>query len=370
MKKEIRLLAGVLMAAGIVTGCGSKPAETTAAATEAATTVAETTAAATEAATTAAETTAAEVNTDGGLRTGMAVVTTTGSSKDAGDKDGNAQVDSVAAVVVVDADGKIVNCMIDTAQTKMAFTAEGKVIMADDFKTKKELGDEYGMRKASAIGKEWFEQAEAVEQYVIGKTADEVEGIAVDETTKTTEPDLLAGATIKIGSYVQAITEAARESQVIGTQEGDKLGLGIVTNMSKSKDAEDGKEGQCQAYSTYVATTTDADGKITAAVIDASQGTVKFDTTGKITSDLTEAVQTKRQLGDAYGMKKASAIGKEWYDQAAAMESFMIGKTADEVAGIAVDDEGKTTDADLVSSVTISVDAFQAAALKAAADAK
>lgn len=368
MKKQICLLASAVMAAGMMTGCGSKTAETTAAATEAATTAAETTAAETTVEASKEETTAA--NTDGGLRTGMAVVTSTGSSKDAGDKDGNAQVDSVAAVVVVDADGKIVNCMIDTAQTKMAFTAEGKVVMADGFKTKKELGDDYGMRPASGIGKEWFEQAAAIEEYVIGKTADEVEGIAVDETTKTTEPDLLAGATIKIGSYVQAITEAARESQVIGTQEGDKLGLGIVTNMEKSKDAADGKEGQCQAYSTYVATTTGADGKITAAVIDASQGTVKFDATGKITSDLKEAVQTKRQLGDAYGMKKASGIGKEWFEQASAMEGFMVGKTADEVAGITVGDDGKTTDADLVSSVTISIDAFQEAALKAAADAK
>ena len=102
---------------------------------------------------------------------------------------------------------------------------------------------------------------------------------------------------------------------------GDKLGVGIITNMNKSKDAEADKEGQCQAYSTYVAVTTDSDGTITAAVIDSTQGTVKFDAQGKITSDLTTGVKTKRQLGDEYGMRAASGIGKEWYEQAANMEA-------------------------------------------------
>lgn len=61
MKKQIGLVMAAVLAAGMMAGCGSKPAETTAAATTAAaTTAAETTAAETTAAeTTAAETTAA-----------------------------------------------------------------------------------------------------------------------------------------------------------------------------------------------------------------------------------------------------------------------------------------------------------------------
>ncbi len=61
-RRILACAAAAVLAAGMVTGCGKKPAETTAAATAAATTVApETTAAATTAAaTTAAETTAAE----------------------------------------------------------------------------------------------------------------------------------------------------------------------------------------------------------------------------------------------------------------------------------------------------------------------
>ena len=292
------------------------------------------------------------------------------SSKDAGDADGNAQVDSVAAAVVVDEDGKIVSCYLDTAQNKMGFTADGKVVKTEEFLTKKELGDKYGMKAASGIGKEWYEQAQALEEYVIGKTAEEVAQIAVDDSTKATDVDLVAGVTIKIGSYQEAIVEAINNAQAIGTKEGDKLGLGIITNMKKSKDAEADKEGQCQAYSTYVAVTTDSDGKITAAVIDSTQGTVKFDAEGKITSDLTSGVKTKSQLGVDYGMKAASGIGKEWYEQAANMEVYLVGKTAGEVTGIAVDADGKGTEPDLLAGVTISIDGYQTAAVKAIENAK
>lgn len=380
MRRKITLTAAALavmvLAAGCSQGGNNAPADSskteTVAETKEETTAAETKEETTEAPaeTEKEETTEAETKEASGYKTGLAVVSSMTGSKDAGDSDGNAQVDSVAAAVVVDEEGKIVSCYLDTAQNKMAFTPDGKVVMKDDFKTKKELKDDYGMKAASGIGKEWFEQAQALEEYVIGKTAEEVAGIPVDESTKTTDVDLVAGVTIKIGSYQEAIVEAINNAQAIGTKEGDKLGLGIITNMDKSKDAEADKEGQCQAYSTYVAVTTDADGKITAAVIDSTQGTVKFDAEGKITSDLTSGVKTKRQLGDDYGMKAASGIGKEWFEQAAAMEEYLVGKTSAEVTGIAVNEDKKPTEPDLVAGVTISIDGYQVAAVKAMENAK
>lgn len=357
MKKQISMFMAAVLAAGTIAGCSAKqetPAETTTQPQVQIETNEENTSS----------------DTAEGLRTGMAVISSMESSKNAGEKDGNAQVDSVVAAVVLDTDGKIVSCALDTAQSKMGFTAEGKVVMTDEFKTKRELGDAYGMKAASGIGKEWYEQAAAMEEYVIGKTVEEVKGIAVDEDTKTTEADLAAGVTIKIGSYIEAIEAAAGNAAVLGTQAGDKLGIGVVTNMEKSKDATAEKDGQCQAYSTYIVTTVGTDGKITASIIDSTQGTVTFDATGTITSDLTAGVKTKKELGDAYGMKAASGIGKEWFEQAAAMEAYVIGKTADEVAGIAVDEDTKPTDADLAAGVTISIGDFQAAIVKAAANAK
>ncbi len=380
MRRKTTLWAAVLAVMVLAAGCGqgggtSAPADsskTESVAETKAETTAETKEETQEETTeeTKEEETKAPAEAAGGYKTGLAVVSSMTSSKDAGDADGNAQVDSVAAAVVVDEDGKIVSCYLDTAQNKMGFTADGKVVKTEEFLTKKELGDKYGMKAASGIGKEWYEQAQALEEYVIGKTAEEVAQIAVDDSTKATDVDLVAGVTIKIGSYQEAIVEAINNAQAIGTKEGDKLGLGIITNMNKSKDAEADKEGQCQAYSTYVAVTTDSDGKITAAVIDSTQGTVKFDAEGKITSDLTSGVKTKRQLGDDYGMKAASGIGKEWYEQAANMEVYLVGKTAGEVTGIAVDADGKGTEPDLLAGVTISIDGYQAAAVKAIENAK
>lgn len=376
MRRKLRIAAAACMVMVLAAGCGQGNGAQTSATTKAAEETKAETTAETEAETEAQTEKEAEAQTEaketdaGGYRTGLAVVSSMSSSKDAGDSDGTAQVDSVAAAVVVDEEGKIVSCYLDTAQNKMGFTSEGKVVMADGFQTKKELGDKYGMKAASGIGKEWYEQAQALEEFVIGKTAEEVAGIAVDDSTKPTDVDLVAGVTVKIGSYQEAIVEAVENAKALGTQPGDKLGLGIITNMDKSKDAEADKEGQCQAYSTYVAVTTSSDGKITSAIIDSTQGTVKFDGEGKITSDLDSGVKTKRQLGDDYGMKPASGIGKEWYEQAAVMEDYLVGKNSSEVTGIAVDDDGKATDPDLVAGVTISIDGYQTAALKAIENAK
>ena len=85
--------------------------------------------------------------------------------------------------------------------------------MKEDFQTKKELGDEYGMKAASGIGKEWFEQAAVMEEYLVGKTAKGVLEIAVDESEKPTDPDLLAGVTVSIGGYQTAAAKAVENAR-------------------------------------------------------------------------------------------------------------------------------------------------------------
>ncbi len=295
-------------------------------------------------------------NKSGSLKTGLAIITSPKSSKDAGEADGLAQIDSTVVAVTVDENGKIVECIIDAVQTKINFSKEGKVLtdLATVVKSKNELGTDYGMIKNSGIGKEWNEQAAAFAQYVVGKTVEEVKGIAVNEKGAPSDTDLAASVTMGIGGYVDAIERAVANAKNIGANAGDKLGLGIATSISKSADAQEGKEGQGQAYSYYTALTTGADGKITSCIIDATQGTVKFDTTGKITTDLAAEVKTKNELGDAYGMRGNSKIGKEWNEQAQAFADYVVGKTPSEVKGIALTD-GKAADADLAASVSVTI---------------
>mgnify|MGYP001211641779 CR=1 FL=1 len=307
------------------------------------------------------------------LKTGLAVVTSISNSKDAGEKEGVAQVDSTVVAVTVDAAGKITNCKIDAAQTKINFSAAGKITTPLDtvFKTKQELKDEYGMKKASKIQKEWYEQADAFAAYVTGKTLEEVKGIALNESGAPADAELASSVTIHVNDFIAAIEKAVSNAQDLGAKAGDKLGLAVETTISNSADATAEKDGVAQAYSMYTATTFGADGRITSCILDASQSNVNFNTSGKITTDLKAAnLQTKNELGEAYGMKKASNIKKEWNEQAAAFAEYVKGKTADEVKGIALNEEGKTTEAELTSSVTIHVTDFLTIIDKAAKNAQ
>lgn len=305
-------------------------------------------------------------------KTGLSVTTSIAKSTDAtADAEGLAEVDSTIVAVLVGADGKILNCKIDAAQTKVNFTTEG-VISTDlttAFKSKQELKTDYGMLKASAIGKEWNEQADAFAKYCVGKTLDQVKGIAVSAEGAAADADLASSVTVHIGDFIAGVAKAVTNAQELGAKEGDKLGLGVATDIAKSTSATAEADGLAQAYSYYTVVTTDAKGKITSNVIDASQGNVNFSAAGVVTSDLTVGPQTKQELKEGYGMKKASAIGKEWYEQANAFAKYATGKTLDQVKGVAVDAEGVATDADLVSSVTVHVGSFVAVIDKAVTSA-
>lgn len=206
MKKVLSLLLVVAFAAVLLVGCASNNEVTpspTAEQEPEVTTPAETPEVSAE---------PEQETVEGGVKTGLAVTTSIAKSKDAGEKDGTAQADSVVVAVLVDAEGKIIDCVIDTAQSKAAFNAEGKIVtpLDTEFKTKNELGEEYGMKAASGIGKEWYEQAAAFAEYVVGKTAAEVSGIAVDEKGHATDADLTASVTIGITDMQAVIAKAAK----------------------------------------------------------------------------------------------------------------------------------------------------------------
>ena len=124
---------------------------------------------------------------------------------------------------------------------------------------------------------------------------------------------------------------------------GLKTGLAILPNLSKSVATTAEAEGKAEFDVTVVAVTEDEGGIIRNCVIDSLGASVPFSATGK-----TE-VQTKNELGFDYGMVKynASSIGKEWFEQAAALAQFAEGKTVDQVKG------GYSSDVDLATSATI-----------------
>lgn len=154
-----------------------------------------------------------------------------------------------------------------------------------------------------------------------------------------------------------------------------KTGLGHNISVAKSKDATADAAGLAQVDTVMAAVTFDSAGKILGVKIDNAQVKVNFDATGKVTTDKTVAPKTKVELGDEYGMKKASSIGREWYEQIAELEKWMVGKTVDQVNAMKVkkvdDSHPSVPDiADLSSKVTVSVQDYQAAVTEALANAK
>lgn len=309
---------------------------------------------------------------EGSVKTGLGIVSSLAKSANAGEKDGLAEVDSTVVAVMVGQDGKIMDCVIDVAQTKVNFSTEGKVLtdLTAQLKTKQELKEEYGMKGTSDIGKEWYEQANSFAEYVVGKTVEEVKGIALNEEGVPATEDLTASVTVHVTDLIDAIEKAVSNAQELGAMANDKLGLGIATSISDSKDATTDAEGLAQAYSHYAAVTVNADGKISSCAIDASQGKVNFNATGVISTDLAAGFKSKQELKDEYGMRAKSDLGKEWFEQANSFAEYVTGKTIDEVKGIALSEGAPAADSDLASSVTVHVTDMITVVEKAVANTK
>ena len=292
------------------------------------------------------------------LQLGLGVYTAV-KTTDAGEANGSGQVTATVAAVLVDAEGKIVKCVIDCSDNKVAFTAEGKAVAATEFKTKYEKKDEYGMRGRSSIGKEWFEQADAFAALCVGKTAAEVLALVVDGD-KGTDEVITAGCTITVNEMALAVKKAVKNAKASSATAADTLKLGVVSALT-STDATEEKAGQQKLVTDFAAVVLTAEGKIAAVATDCLQATFKFDAKG-VATPLTEQ-KTKRELGDDYGMRGRSSIGKEWFEQADAFESVVVGKTLAEVAAL-ITESLKGNDAVINAGCTITIEGFTGAIAK------
>jgi hypothetical protein len=296
------------------------------------------------------------------LKFGMGVYSSTPAVADAtADKEGTGKIDVTVAAVTVDANGKIVACALDTASNTVKFTNDGKAVAATEFKTKYELGKDYNMVAYGGAKKEWFEQADAFEALVAGKTLDEVKAL-VGEGNKGTDEVVNAGCTIMINEFVAAIEKAYNAAAESNVTAENTLKVTAATEQTCA-DATADKDGSNKVSTTVFAAAVDKDGKVVAASSDCVEVTFTFDTKGVATLDTSKAISSKKEAGTNYGMVAYGGAKKEWFEQAAAFDAACIGKTADEIAGF-VGEDGKGT-ADIQSAgCTIYVTGFVKAASK------
>ena len=335
MKKILTTLCAVAMLAGCTAG-GSKKSSTNTTSTK--------------------EETAATVMVGTGSVTNVVGKINEGSDKEV-------KFDTTFASVVLE--GNVIKYVyFDVAQDKVTFDSAGHVTSDNATSmSKKDLGDKYGMKDKSSIKKEWFEQVEAFEKWAVGKTVEEVLNMPTtqkdEKHTVTADKDLMTGCTISVTGFQQALDKAAKNA--VEVKDVTSVGSAILTEVS-GKDASAEKSGEAKASSTYGVVALDKDGKVVFTQTDEAQNAVKFTTAGALDGEAV-AVATKGEKKDEYGMKKASSIGKEWFEQNQAYDEWTVGKTAKEIADMKVttNEGGKTVtaDKDLMTGCTMGVDSLQ-----------
>ncbi|MCI7607222.1 MAG: hypothetical protein MSS69_10790, partial [Spirochaetales bacterium] len=306
--------------------------------------------------------------TSGKYKLGMGVVYADSSSTT------QAAYSATVAAVVVDENGVIVDCKIDCAQNKM----NGDAIDPEkSFLSKYELGFDYNMVKYSEATNEWFQQADAFAQYVIGKTADEVAALPTRVRGEsephpgyvvTADETLFASCSITVTDFIEAVVKAANDkyAQEFETKSSFKLGVKCQSSAESSTAPADGKNGTIKMYVNFGAAVVGTDGTILAAVTDAIQPSHEVDEFGEIVK--TTYKGTKKELGFDYNMVKFSEATNEWFQQAAAFEDYCVGRTADEVLSLPTRVRGAdephpgyvvTTDETLFASCSITITDFK-----------
>lgn len=280
------------------------------------------------------------------------------------------QLDLTAAFVAFNSKGVIVDSRLDVVQVKVAaneakdgLTLTNKNVDANHSVTSKlELGPAYGMLNDSKIGKEVDEQIEAFADWTVGKTVAEVKSKVIPGSGHGTPvaEDLTTSVTISVDAFVSAVESAYANKSTVeyDVVKDAKAGIGMISGLAYNY-GKPTKELDVVVGGAMV-----KDGKVVAATFDqvvfpvaiAEDGTLSGDTTAKYFKD--GNLKSKKVLGDAYAMKPASKIKKEWFEQAAVIDAACAGKTASEITAL-VKGEGE------LSGATMTVSSYLSAIAKA-----
>ena len=200
---------------------------------------------------------------------------------------------------VIEKDGEVVKVLFDTVR---------------DGVSSKEKYDDYGIKKVSTIGKEWWEQVAFMENWVEQNGLDSLE---VTEDGYAANPDVLTGATIHVSYYAEALANAEA-----GVTEME--GYSVKTGFSYSDQ-----------WGLTVANVIEKDGEVV-----------------KVLFDTVRDGQSSKEKFDTYGIKKVSTIGKEWWEQVAFVENWVEQNGLD---SLEVTEDGHAANPDVLTGATINV---------------
>ncbi len=203
--------------------------------------------------------------------------------------DGYGEMVVAVAAVVTDENGKILACELDMAENKASFTFEGKCISAKSLKTKRELGDGYGMKGASTIGKEWYEQADAFASAAKGKTLEEIKAMLA-----TGEDEIVrAGCTIDTGDFITAVEKAVEGAKSVSVRGDYKVKLKLASAQTECRDSSPTENGVNRIKTVFSATLKDADDTELLEFKDEAEGVFGFDAQGQAAFDISAELKTE-----------------------------------------------------------------------------
>lgn len=235
--------------------------------------------------------------------------------------DAAARIKTAVAAVLVGEDGRIRACQLDEFETT-ATLREGEVALDPDTRSNSEKLYEYGLVSASPIGREWFEQAAAFGDYVVGMTADEVASLPLSDG-KVQDTVLSGRCELDVTDFVEAITQAARSAAPRGASVGD------VLSMTVSRTQESGAEDRLRVSFPLSAVTLTRDGAVSSCLVDVAEAELSVKD-GAFTAKNGRFSANKAKRNDLM-VETASSESVGWFEQAAAFEKYVTGKTLTQI---------------------------------------
>lgn len=131
-----------------------------------------------------------------------------------------------------------------------------------------------------------------------------------------------------------------------------KVGVGSYTTTEDSSSSVEDSSGKGIVSTTYATVIFDENDIIRKIYIDEVESKIYFDSKGHLDeSKNNKVVRSKRELGDEYGMKAASNIGKEWYEQINSLEDYLVGKNIRNISDFVINNGDYGTENDYANSL-------------------
>ena len=252
------------------------------------------------------------------LKTGLATATTVSKSQNATpDFPGFSRTDITMAAVLLDHSGTIRRCILDGVTAVIPFDQQGRLQSPEglQFPAKNELGQTYGMHKASSLGREWNEQAAAFAAYAVGRRPEDLQ-----------PGDVAASVTVNTDGFVQAIRSAAAGAKNAGARQGDHLALVCDARMDKSRSADcrTGEDGTARCHAVCGAVTFRGN-LITSCRFDSIETALPITCHGDVAVGTSLPLSGSHPSGDPFSVRGKGDPGRHWGRQADDLASRISG---------------------------------------------